>query len=87
MVMDEYSVEILRPLTMEEVSNTMKQLPANKSLGVDSILAEFYQEMWVDIKFDIFNFVSEWISQAYITKELNTNKIANLPKTEDILRV
>jgi hypothetical protein len=72
---------------MEEVLSATKQLPAGKSPGVDSIPAEFYQEMWEDIEFDIFNFVSESISQAFLAEELNVSKIALLPKSEDRLHI
>ena len=82
-VTDEHNNELLQPLTMEEVTEAMKQLPAGKAPGVDSIPAEFYQELWEDLGIDIFNFVSESISQSYITEELNISKIALLPKTED----
>ena len=75
--------ELLRPLTMEKVSNAMKQLLSRKPPGVDSIPAEFYQELWDDIEFDIFNFVSEIIDQSFIAEELNVSKIALLPKNED----
>lgn len=76
-----HNTELLRPLSMEEVSEAMKQLPAGKAPGVDSIPAEFYQEMWEDIGMDIYSFVSESVSQSYITEELNISKIALLPKT------
>ena len=43
--------------------------------------------MWTDIDCDIFNFVTKSISQSLIAKELNTSKIALLPKTEYRLRI
>ena len=86
-VTDEHNAELLSPLTMEEVSEAIKQLPAGKSPGVDSVPAEFYLEVWDDIKVDIFNFVAESISQCYISEELNISKIALLPKSEDRLRI
>lgn len=61
----------------------MKQLPPGKASGVDALPAEFYQELWVDIEFDIFNFVSETISKAHINEDLNISRIALLPKSED----
>lgn len=60
-ITEEHNADLLRPLTTEEVSEAMKQLPAGKSPGVDSIPAEFYQELWDDIEEDIFKFVSETI--------------------------
>lgn len=86
-VTDEHNAELLRPFTMDEVSTAMKQLPAGKLPGVDTIPIEFYQEMWEGIDLDIFNFVLESISQASIVVELNVSKIALLPKMEDRLRV
>ena len=86
-VTDEHNVDLLRPITMEEVTEAMKQLPAGKSLGVDTIPAEFYQEMWDDIESDIFNFVSEAINQCSLHEEINISKIALLPKSEDRLKI
>ena len=82
-----HNEDLLRPLTMLEVSDAMKQLQAGKAPGVDTIPAEFYQELWDNIDGDIFNFVSETISQASIAEELNISKIALLPKFEDRLRI
>ena len=65
----------------------MKQLPTGKAPGVDSVPAEFYQEVWEDIEFDIFNFVSESIDRAAIAADLNISKIALLPKSEDRTRI
>jgi hypothetical protein len=86
-VTDEHNAELLRPLTMEEVTEAMKQLPAGKSPGVDSIPTEFYHVMWEDIEADVFNFVQESITQCFLLEELNISKIALLPKSEDRLRI
>lgn len=86
-VSEEHNRELLRPLTMEEVKEAMRQLPVGKAPGVDAIPAEFYQELWDDIGNDIFNFADETISQAHINEELNISKIALLPKTEDRSRI
>jgi hypothetical protein len=86
-VTEEHNTELLRPLTMEEVAEAMKQLPDGKSPGVDSIPAKFYHEMWDDIDTDIFNFVQESITQCYLLDELNISKIALIPKSEDRLRI
>ena len=86
-VTEEHNAELLRPLTLEEVTEAMKQLPSGKSPGVDSIPAEFYQELWEDIEGDIFNFVSEAMTQCFLEEDLNISKIALLPKSEDRLRI
>jgi hypothetical protein len=65
----------------------MNQLPAGKAPGVDSNPTEFYQDLWEYIQLDVFNFVSESVTQATIAAELNISKIALIPKTEDMLRI
>lgn len=80
LVTDEHNQELLRPVTQEEVNEAVKQLPAGKAPGTNTILAEFYHELWEDIDSDIFNFVVEMIEQAHIAEELNISKIALLPK-------
>jgi hypothetical protein len=86
-VTEEHNVALLKPITVEEVAAAVKELPSGKAPGVDAIPAEFYQELWKDIEFDVFNFVGEAISQEHISDELNTSKIALLPKSEDRMRV
>lgn len=86
-VTEEHNAELLRPLTLEEVSEAMKQLPSGKSPGVDSIPAEFYQELWDDIEADIFNFVDESMTNCFLEEELNISKITLLPKSEDRIRI
>lgn len=73
-VTTEYNEELLKPLTLEKVATAMKQRHAAKSPKVDSIPTELYQEMWEDIEFDIFNFVSESIREECILEELNICK-------------
>lgn len=46
--------ELLRLITMDEVSTAVKELPTRKAPGVDSISAEFYLSMWEEIEFDVF---------------------------------
>lgn len=82
-----HNAELLQPLTPKEVGTVVKQLPTGKAPGVDSIPAEFYQEVWEDIEFDIFNFVSESIDKAFIAADLNISKITLLPKSEDRSRI
>ena len=86
-VSEEQNAELLEPITVEEVAEAMKQLPKGKAPGIDTIPVEFYQELWDDIEFDIFNFAAETISQAHISETLNISKIALLPKSEDRSRI
>lgn len=60
-VTEEHNVDLLRPLTLEEVTEAMKHLPSGKAPGVDTIPSKFYHEMWEDIELDVFNFVLETI--------------------------
>ena len=82
-----YNIELTKPITMEEVTEAVTQLPAGKTPGTDTIPAEFYQSLWEDIDGDVFSFVVESIEQAHIAAELNVSKIALLPKSEDRNRV
>lgn len=86
-VTEEHNVALLKPITVEEVAAAVKELPSDKAPGVYAIPAEIYQELWEDIEFDVFNFVGEAISQEHISDELNTSKIALLPKSKDRMRV
>jgi hypothetical protein len=82
-VTEEHNQELLRPITTEEVKEAVKQLPAGKAPGIDTVPAEFYQACWEDIEEDIFNFVAETMETTHIAEELNVSKIALLPKSAD----
>jgi exonuclease III len=86
-VTEAHNQELMRPITLEEVMEAVKQLPAGKAPGTDTIPAEFYQALWRDIDTDILNFVVESVAQAHIAEELNISKIALLPKSEDRSKV
>ena len=87
LVTAEHNRDLMRPITMEEVTEAVKQLPTGKAPGMDTIPAEFYHELWEDIDWDIFNFVAESITQTHIADELNISKIALLPKSADRSKV
>ena len=87
LVTEEHNKELSRPITMEEVTAAVKQLPAGKAPGTDTIPAEFYQALWEEIDSDILHFVTESLDQAHIAEELNVSKIALLPKSEDRSRI
>lgn len=79
-VTEEHNQELLKPITREEITAAVKQLPAGKAPGVDAIPSQFYQAMWEDIEFVVFNFVSESITRAHIDEELIISKITLIPK-------
>ena len=68
-VTEEHNQKLLRPITQEEVTKAVKQLPSGKAPGVYTIPVEFYQILWEDIKLDIFNFTAEAIQQAHTTRK------------------
>ena len=86
-VTTDHNEELMKPLTQLEVLEAIRELPIGKSPGIDTIPAEFYQEVREEIESDIFNFVAESMSQEGIADKLNISKIALLPKSEDRLRV
>lgn len=86
-VTNAHNQELLRPITPDEVTTAVKQLPTGKSPGVDARPAEFYQALWDDIEFDVFNFTSESINQVHIDEKLNISKIVLLPKSKDRRKV
>ena len=86
-VTEEHNRELMRPITLEEVTKAVKQLPAGKAPGTDTIPAEFYQVLWNDIDKEVLSFAEESITQAHLAAELNVSKIALLPKSEDRSKV
>ena len=86
-VTEEHNQVLLQPLTSEELKEAIKQLPAGKAPGIDTVPAEFYQACWDEIDGNIFNFVAEAIDKQHIAEEMNISKIALLPKSEDRSKV
>lgn len=69
-----------RPITNEEIKNTLLQLGPHKAPGPDGILAFFFQERWSIVKNDILNTVHAFFHLGYLSKTLNHTYITLVPK-------
>jgi hypothetical protein len=78
--------ELDNPFTVQELQNTIKELPPEKAPGPDGFIGIFYKKCWNIIKQDLYNailgFYNHRASKMHLFNEAN---IVLLPKKQDAM--
>ena len=69
-----------RPITNEEIEDTIFQLGPQKAPSLDGLPAFFYHEFWNTVKRDIFNTINVFFHSSFLLKTLNHTFITLIPK-------
>ncbi|WVZ83331.1 hypothetical protein U9M48_030492 [Paspalum notatum var. saurae] len=76
--------DLEKPLTEEEITSTIKELPAQKAPGPDGFIGEFYKHCLPTLKQDLLEAVRAFFQQKSRKLELvNVANLVLLPKTPD----
>ena len=65
----------------------MSDCDSHKSPGSDGVNFGFIKEFWEDIKGDVIRFISDFHRNSKLTRGINTNFIALIPKVDSPQRV
>ncbi|XP_010674016.1 uncharacterized protein LOC104890294 [Beta vulgaris subsp. vulgaris] len=78
----EQQLNLVKPITLEEVKQVIFQMGSLKAPGPDGIPAMFYQKYWSIVGKDIWQAVSHFFSSGFLLKEWNYTNICLIPKKE-----
>ena len=75
--------ELLAPFSLDEIQQVVFGMKKNKSPGPDGFLANFYQEFWDLVKWDLKALIEEFARGKINIAGLNYGIITLVPKTID----
>jgi hypothetical protein len=81
------NLELVKEVTMEEVSLTLNQMSPFKVPGPDGFNASFYQDHWSDVGKEVFLAIKFVFSLGSLFPVVNSTLIALVPKKADSMRV
>lgn len=79
---DEDNAHLCRPVTSEEVLDTIKSLPLGKSPGLDGYPAEFYKKFWPDIEPLFMPMVQDFFKKGRLPDSMKTAVISLIHKKD-----
>ncbi|XP_074298801.1 uncharacterized protein LOC141629742 [Silene latifolia] len=80
MVSDQHTIELLRPVSIEEVKHCFSSIPSTKSPGPDGYSSQFFNDSWEKVGQDIFDAMNNFFHTGKILKQINSTNITLIPK-------
>lgn len=78
----EDNVELLKPITKEELRLALFQMHPDKSPGPDGFNATFFQRFWSLCGDEIFEATKCWMDRGFFPSSLNETNICLIPKCD-----
>jgi len=73
---------LIKPFSVDEVKNAVWDCDSCKSPGPDGVNFGFNKEFWFELKKDVMRFLTEFHRNEKLTRGINTNFIALIPKVD-----
>lgn len=74
---------LVKSVTIEEVTEAMQQLGANKAPGPDGLNGLFYKKHWPDLRQGIFSEVKQFFETGQLNPVINRTQITLIPKVQN----
>lgn len=71
---------LIREVSLEEITDALKDMPTDKAPGVDGFPVEFFTKNWEIIKSDVLAATKEFFQSSIMAQFINTTAIALVPK-------
>jgi hypothetical protein len=72
----------MRPITLEEVDPTIKEIPLGKAPGLNGFITKFFQFCWLMIIEEVWKLVEEFKTSGKVFLALNATFFTLIPKEE-----
>eukprot|EP00253_Pinus_taeda_P019947 PITA_19947 len=82
LISDQHNQMLLKPVDLQEVESTVKQLKVGKAPGLDGFTSNFFHHFWDLIKNEVWQVVEESRSLRWMFPGINATLIALIPKVE-----
>jgi len=80
----EDNIELLKPITKEELRLALFQMHLDKSPGLDGFNVAFFQRFWSLCGDEIFEATKCWMDRGFIPSSLNKTNICLVPKCDSL---
>ena len=74
-------------ITLEEISNSLKDLPNNKTPGSDGLTTEFYKFFWPDLKKIVFDRIQYAVDNDILSVDQRRGILNIIPKKDKDVRL
>eukprot|EP00253_Pinus_taeda_P005332 PITA_05332 len=82
LITDQHNQMLLKPIDLQEVDSTVKQLKAGKAPGSDGFTSNFFHHFWDLIKQEVLQVVEESRILRWMFPGINATFLALIPKVE-----
>lgn len=79
-VTDDMNMDLIKPVTAEEIETAIFDIGAHRGLGPDGFSAIFYHQYWEDLKPWIIEEVTKFFEDRTLYAELNHTHLCLIPK-------
>ena len=83
----EEGVGLIKPFSLDEIKEAVWDCDSYKSPGPDGINFGFIKDFWLELKDEIFRFVSEFHRNGKLSKGIKTTFIDLIPKVDSPQRL
>ncbi|GKG56885.1 hypothetical protein Tco_0582236, partial [Tanacetum coccineum] len=83
----EKAVELIKPVTDEEIKDALFSIDVNKASGPDGYTSKFFKAAWSVVGKDTCSAIKEFFVGGKLLSELNTTLISLVPKNKSPAKV
>jgi hypothetical protein len=80
---NEEAQELIRPFTIKEIEDTLRDMEVNSAPGPDGLPVGFYREFWTELKPFVLEIFNDFFKGELNISRLNYGMISLIPKTKE----
>jgi hypothetical protein len=80
---NEEAQELIRPFTIKEIEDALRDMEVNSAPGPDGLPVGFYREFWTELKPFVLEIFNDFFKGELNISRLNYGMISLIPKTKE----